>query len=80
MESYISQIRDLAAEESDFAVFREKIKKIDDKFVKVFFTHNFDTQAPEHVFRAMSFARPEMTIEQKRMRSPTRRINKSELG
>jgi len=75
MDSYVSQIRDAAAEETDFAGFRERMRKIDEKFVKVFFAHSFDTQAPEHVFRAASFARPEMTIEQRRMKSPSRRIS-----
>ena len=70
MDSFINQIREAAEEEQEFPAFKERIRKIDEKFIKTFFNHQFDNQAPEHVFRSMNFARPEMTIEQKRMKSP----------
>ena len=66
MDSFISQIRDAAFEETDFEDFRDRMRKIDEKFVQVFFGRNFQNQPPEHAFRSVSFARPELTIEQRR--------------
>ena len=81
MDSFVSQIKDAAADADDFQSFKESIRKIDEKFIKVFFAQNYDAQAPDHVFRSSTFAKPEMTIEQRRMRSPRRHslVNTSQV-
>ena len=77
MDSFVSQIKDAAAESDDFSSFKESMRKIDEKFIKVFFAQKYDTLAPEHVFRTTTFSKPEMTIEQRRMKSPRRHANTS---
>ena len=69
MEGFTSQIKQAAEEEDDFDSFRERMKIIDDKFINVFYAQKHKHDQPESVFRAQSFAKPEMTIQQERMQS-----------